>query len=302
VQGIARDVTDRKQLEIQLRQSQKMESIGQLAAGIAHEINTPTQYVGDNLRFVQEASQAHIQVMEKYGELFEAAQSGSVSEGLLAEVGKAIKKADLEFVNLEVPKALKQSLEGLERIAKIVQSMKDFAHPDSTEKKAVDLNRAIESTINVARGEWKYVAEMETDFDLSLPPVPCLLGELNQMTLNLIINSSHTIADKMKTAGQGKGLIKISTRHEGDWAVMRISDTGAGIPLADRARIFDPFFTTKEVGKGTGQGLAISHTVVQKHGGTITFETAEGEGTTFIIRLPLHEIARTPDGLMKEAA
>lgn len=306
VQGIARDVTERKYLERQLRQSQKMQSIGQLAAGIAHEINTPTQYVGDNLRFIQEAYQAQTQVMEKFDELFEAAQSGSVSPEKLDEVRRVIKEADLEYVAVEVPKALKQSLEGVQRIAKIVQSMKDFAHPDSAEKKAVDLNRAIESTINVARGEWKYVAELETDFDLSLPPVPCLLGELNQMTLNLIINSSHAIADKMKTEGQGNGLIKITTRHEGDWAVIRVSDTGVGIPLAIRSRIFDPFFTTKDVGKGTGQGLAISHTVVEKHGGTITFETAEGEGTTFIIRLPLyestkHEITKTPGGLKAAA-
>jgi PAS domain S-box-containing protein len=301
VQGIARDVTERRQLERQLRQSQKMESIGQLAAGIAHEINTPTQYVGDNLRFMQEAYQAQTQVMEEYGGLFAAAQLGSVSAEQLEEVRRVIKEADLQYVAVEVPKALKQSLEGVDRIAKIVQSMKEFAHPDSAEKKAVDLNRAIESTINVARGEWKYVAELETDFDLSLPPVPCLVGELNQMTLNLIINSSHAIADKMKTEGQGKGVIKITTRREEDWAVMRVSDTGVGIPLQLRSRVFDPFFTTKEVGKGTGQGLAISHTVVEKHGGTITFETAEGEGTTFIVRLPLDELAKTPGGL-KEAA
>jgi PAS domain S-box-containing protein len=297
---LANDVTERRKLEVQLRQAQKLESIGQLAAGIAHEINTPTQYVGDNLRFIQESYQAHMQVMEKYGELFAAAQSGSVSAELLDEVSGVINAADLEYVGVEVPNALNQSMEGVKRIAKIVQSMKDFAHPDSSEKKAVDLNRAIDSTINVARGEWKYVAEMETDFDLSLPPVPCLLGELNQVTLNMIINSSHAIADRMKLEGQGKGLIKISTRHEGNWAVMRIRDTGAGIPLENRARIFDPFFTTKEVGKGTGQGLAISHSVVQKHGGTITFETAEGEGTTFIIKLPLHETSETP-GVLKAA-
>jgi signal transduction histidine kinase len=221
---------------------------------------------------------------------------------LLDEVTAVIKSADLEYVSAEMPKAIKQSLEGVERIAKIVQSMKDFAHPDSGEKKAADLNRAIESTINVARGEWKYVAEMETDFDTTLPLVPCLLGELNQMTLNMIINSAHAIGDKMKLKGQGLGLIKISTRYEGDWAVMRISDSGSGIPLAIRDRVFDPFFTTKEVGKGTGQGLAISHAVVEKHGGTITFETADGEGTTFIIRLPLHEWAEAPDGIVKEAA
>jgi PAS domain S-box-containing protein len=301
VQGIARDVTERMRMEGQLRQSQKMESIGQLAAGIAHEINTPTQYVGDNLRFIQEAYQTQTQLMEEYSRLFAAAQLGPISPELLNGVGKVIEQADLEYVALEVPKALQQSLEGIERIAKIVQSIKDFAHPDAAEKKAIDLNRAIESTINVARGEWKYVAQMETDFDPNLPLVPCLLGELNQMTLNLIINSSHAIAAKMKTAEQGMGVIRITTRREEDWAVMRISDTGEGIPRAVHSRIFDPFFTTKEVGKGTGQGLAISHTVVEKHGGTITFETAEGEGTTFIIRLPLHETEKMPGGL-KEAA
>jgi len=154
----------------------------------------------------------------------------------------------------------------------------------------VDLNHAIENTITVAKNEWKYVAEMETDFDPALPPVPCLPGELNQVILNMIINAAHAIADVMGDGSKGKGTIRITTRRDGNWAEIRISDTGTGIPEAIRDRIFDPFFTTKEVGKGTGQGLAIARSmIVDKHGGTIDFETQEGKGTTFIIRLPLEE-------------
>ncbi|MBW2127660.1 MAG: hypothetical protein JRH08_18935 [Deltaproteobacteria bacterium] len=154
----------------------------------------------------------------------------------------------------------------------------------------MDLNHAIENTITVAKNEWKYVAEMETDFDPALPPVPCLPGELNQVILNMIINAAHAIADVMGDGSKGKGTIRITTRRDGNWAEIRISDTGTGIPEAIRDRIFDPFFTTKEVGKGTGQGLAIARSmIVDKHGGTIDFETQEGKGTTFIIRLPLEE-------------
>jgi PAS domain S-box-containing protein len=291
--GIATDLTDRKILESQLRHSQKMESIGHLAAGIAHEINTPTQYVGDNARFVRDAFTDISAVLEKYNELFEAARDGRETGAIIEEVAKEIDLADLEYLSDEIPKAIQQSLEGVSRIAKIVQSMKDFAHPGTREKTAADLNKAIESTITVARNEWKYVADLETSFDRSLPPVPCLLGEINQVVLNLIINASHAIADVVGDAENARGTITVSTtRVNNEWAEIRIGDTGTGIPPEIQAKIFDPFFTTKEVGRGTGQGLAISHTVVvEKHHGKLDFETEPGKGTTFIIRLPLSEEA-----------
>jgi PAS domain S-box-containing protein len=296
-----RDITERKGLENKLLQAQKLESVGQLAAGISHEINTPTQYVGDNTRFLQDAFQDLLKVQQKYLQLVEACHSGTATADLLAEVEASAKEADVDYLIQEIPKALNQALEGTERISKIVQSMKDFAHPGASVMQPCDLNKAIESTITVACGEWKYVADMVRDFDLTLPLVPCLRGEFNQVVLNMIINASHAIGDAMGEGSARKGTITISTRCAGAWAEIRIGDTGTGIPEASRARVFDPFFTTKRVGKGTGQGLAISHTVVEKHGGTITFETAEGEGTTFIIRLPLQETAKMPDGL-KEAA
>jgi signal transduction histidine kinase len=188
----------------------------------------------------------------------------------------------------EIPKAIEQSLEGIERISKIVRSMKEFSHPGTYDKVAIDINRAIENTVTVARSEWKYVAEMMTEYDPSLPLVPCLPGDFNQVILNLIINATHAVSDIVGDGSKGKGAIKVSTHHQGNWAEIRISDTGPGIPEEIRSKIFDPFFTTKEVGKGTGQGLAISHSViVDKHKGTLDFETEAGKGTTFIIRLPI---------------
>lgn len=290
VLGVATDITERRRLEAQLRQSHKLKSIGQLAAGIAHEINTPTQYVGDNTRFLQDAFPDLTRVMEKSDQLLAAYQSGTITPELVAEMEQVTEQADVEYLMAEIPRAIQQSLDGVERIAKIVQSMKYFAHPGSTGKKAADINKAIESAITVAANEWKYIAEMQTNLDQTLPLIPCLLGEFNQVILNMVINAAHAVADVVGDGSSGKGQITVSTTREDDWAVLRISDTGAGIPVEVRSRIFDPFFTTKEVGKGTGQGLAISHTViVEKHGGTISFETEIGRGTTFIIRLPLHE-------------
>ncbi len=291
--GICTDLTERKALENQLHHAQKMESIGQLAAGIAHEINTPTQYVGDNTRFVRDSFGELETVWEKFSELLASARAGLTPPELLAQVEKEMEAADVDYLLEEIPNALQQSLEGVTRIAKIVQAMKDFAHPGSNEKKAADLNKAIESTITVARNEWKYVAEVETHFDATLPLVPCLLGEFNQVILNMTINASHAIADVVGDGANGKGKITITTANIADeWAEIRISDTGTGIPPHARSRIFDPFFTTKEVGKGTGQGLAISHhVIVEKHKGQLSFETETGQGTTFIIRLPLVEPA-----------
>ena len=276
-----------KSLQVQLVQAQKLESIGQLAAGIAHEINTPTQYVGDNTRFLQDSVADLIEIIDLYDGLLDPAQEHRPCAERSAEAKAALERLDMEFLREEIPKAISQSLEGVERVATIVRSMKEFSHPGAVERQLADLNRAIESTITVARNEWKYVAEMVTDLDASLPLVPCLLGDVNQVVLNMIVNAAHAIKGVVGDTGE-KGTITVTTRCAGSWVEARIRDTGSGIPPEIRPRIFDPFFTTKEVGKGTGQGLAIAHTViVQKHGGEIKVESEVGQGTTFIIRLPL---------------
>ncbi len=301
--GIFRDITDRRRLESQLVQAQKMESVGQLAAGIAHEINTPTQYVGDNTRFLEDVFRDLAPLLANCNQLCKAAGEGEVPGQLVAGVVAAAKEADLEYLINEIPKAIGQSLEGVERVAKIVRSMKDFSHPGGETKQAVDLNRALESTLTVCRNEWKYVAEAVTDLDPDLPLVTCLPGECNQVFLNLIINAAQAIGDKLADKSTEKGTITVATRHDGNWAEIRIGDTGTGIPEESRSRIFDPFFTTKEVGRGTGQGLAIAHSVItEKHGGTIDFETEIGRGTTFIVRLPTSGESSSSKGAESEEA
>jgi PAS domain S-box-containing protein len=293
--GVIQDVTERKALEGQLVHAQKLESIGQLAAGIAHEINTPTQYIGDNTRFVQEAFNDISVFLGAYREVLRSAHSGSIHAELIERCEAAAERADLDYLSEEIPKAIQQSLDGVARVAKIVSAMKEFSHPGNEEKTPLDLNRAIESTITVARNEWKYVAEMETDLDPNLPPVPGLPGELNQVVLNILVNAAHAIADHAGSDPSAKGRIRVSTRCDADWVELRIADTGSGIPEAIRPKIFDPFFTTKPVGRGTGQGLGIARSIiVHKHGGTIDFETEVGRGTTFVIRLPLHAAAEPP--------
>ena len=283
-----RNITQRKILEGQLVQAQKLESIGQLAAGIAHEINTPTQYVGDNTRFLQESIADLQKVLEEFKSLLSSVEDGSVTTEKIAKVKTVMEDVDLDYLLDEIPISIEQSLEGIDRVAHIVRAMKEFSHPGSKEKIPVDINKAIETTITVSRNEWKYVAEMETDFHIELPMVPCLPGEFNQVILNMITNAAHAIGTIVGDGSNGKGVIKIVTSCNGGWAEIRISDTGTGIPEANKDKIFNPFFTTKEVGKGTGQGLAIAHNViVERHGGQIIFETEESKGTTFIIRLPI---------------
>jgi len=282
------DTTERKILEEQLRQAQKLEAIGQLAAGIAHEINTPAQFVGDNAKFLQETWPVVDKILRLCLQLREQSLAGCVAPELIAELMQCTEQADPAYLLHEVPQAVAQALDGVGRISKIVRAMKEFSHPGSEGKCAVDLNHAIETTIAVARNEWKYVADVQTCFADNLPPVPCLAGEFNQVILNLLINAAQAIGEVVKKGSEAKGTITITTKAEGDWVEVQIKDTGAGIPENVRGRIFEPFFTTKEVGKGTGQGLALAHTViVKKHGGKIWFESEVAKGTTFFLRLPL---------------
>jgi PAS domain S-box-containing protein len=268
---VAWDITQIKHLQTQLAQAQKLESVGQLAAGIAHEINTPIQYIGDNGKFLEDGFRDLIAFAGSHPN----PADGGIEQGVF------------DYLKVEIPRAITQLLEGVDHVARIVRAMKEFSHPGPVEKTPVNINRAIESTILVSRNEWKYVTEVTTDFDPDLPPVPCIPGEFNQVILNLIVNSAHAIADVVSDSGR-KGIIHIATRQNGAQVEIRVSDTGAGIPEAIRSNIFNPFFTTKPVGKGTGQGLAIAHAViVQKHNGALKVESEPGRGTTFIIQLPL---------------
>jgi signal transduction histidine kinase len=286
-EGMTEDITERKLLQSQLLHTQKLESIGQLAAGIAHEINTPTQYVGDNVRFLKGAFQDLKNLLANYERMLAAAQSNTLSCEAVQETTAAVERADAGYLLEEIPKAIEQTIEGVTRVSTLVSAMKEFSHPGTKEKTPVDLNHAIENTLAVAGNEWKYVATVETEFDPSLPLVSCLPGELNQVILNLIVNAAHAIADVVEKGGSEKGKIRVQTRNCPEWIEIRVQDTGTGIPEKVRGRIFDPFFTTKEIGKGTGQGLSIARSVVvDKHGGSIHFETEEGKGTTFIVRLP----------------
>jgi PAS domain S-box-containing protein len=291
---IGSDVTDREILGQQLRQAQKLEAIGQLAAGIAHEINTPTQYVGDNTRFLQESWHSFNELLAIAQEMRQLAAAGPIPPQTLQRFDALAQAADFEYLQTEIPRAIEQSLDGIERVAKIVRAMKDFSHPGSEEKRSIDINQAIETTITVARNEWKYVSDVDTHFDSNLPLVPCHAGEFNQVILNLVINAAQAIAQALENGSQGKGKIVVSTVRDQDWVEISISDTGAGIPEAVRSRVFEPFFTTKPVGKGTGQGLALAHTaIVRRHGGKIWFDSELGKGTTFYIRMPLAQPAKT---------
>jgi PAS domain S-box-containing protein len=277
VTAVIRDVTERKARDCQLAHIQKLESIGQLAAGVAHEINTPIQYIGDNLRFIQGAFRSMAQVLD--------AARGSEDAGDVDRLAQAL---DLNYVVNETPQAIQQAIEGAERVTEIVKALKEFSHPGSFQTTPVDLNHLLENAVLISRNKWKSVADLRTELDASLPPVRCLAGELSQVFLNLIVNAADAIASAQQEEPERKGELLISTRHDGQFAEVRVQDNGTGIPREAQTRVFDPFFTTKPVGSGTGQGLAIAYTIVaRKHRGSIEFETEVGAGTTFIVTLPI---------------
>ena len=280
------DVSDRKALERQLAIAQKLESVGELAAGIAHEINTPTQYIGDNLHFLSTAFTGLKEALAGVEAVARRLAAASGDAQALADIDAARTGADVDFLLEEAPHALEQSVEGVGRVTAIVSAMKKFSHPGGEEKTAVDVNAAVENTVIVAKNEWKYVADVDLELDRTLPPVMCLPGDFNQVLLNILVNAAHAVGEKVKGTTD-KGRIVIRTEADGDFFKLSVTDTGMGISEANRPKIFDPFFTTKEVGKGTGQGLAITHNiVVAKHGGSIDFESEPGVGTTFVVRVP----------------
>jgi signal transduction histidine kinase len=293
-QQLKQQMNDRLRMEIELRNAQKLEAVGRLAAGIAHEINTPTQFVNDSIHFVRESMGNLQRLLQRYRDICQALSRGERTVEAVRDLSEAEDEADLPYLLEEIPSALDRASEGLARVATIVRSMKEFAHPGQAEMAEVDLNRAISTTLTIARSEYKYVAELETCFG-DLPPVPCYVGEFNQAILNLVINAAHAVGDVVAKT-DAKGRITVRTEREGDFALVSVSDTGAGIPPEICDHIFDPFFTTKEVGRGTGQGLPIARSViVDKHRGQITFESEVGKGTTFFIRLPLQHIGGAKD-------
>ena len=288
---VVRDISHRKheekekeKLQSQLLHAQKLESVGQLAAGIAHEINTPTQFIGTNIDFLDDACQDIIEFMETTQNIIKKAP-----DEIREKIEEAMEEADWEYLVEEFPHAISQSKDGVQRVSSIVRAMKEFSHPGSKEKKLCSINQIIETTVTVARNEWKYVADVDLDLEEALPQVPLMADEMGQVVLNMLVNAAHAIGEKLGENSEGeKGTITIRTRKADDQVELVISDTGMGIPEKSQNRIFDPFYTTKKVGKGTGQGLAISHDVItEKHGGSVTFTTEMGEGTSFIIRLPV---------------
>ena len=283
--NVVENITQTKALEVELRHAQKLESVGRLAAGVAHEINTPIQFIGDNIHFLQTAFRDLFALRE--GKTALLAEPVAAIAGLAEALAELDRRADVEYLAAEIPKAITQSLEGVTQVARIVHAMKQFSHPDiGNEQSSVDLNASIQSTLTVARNEIKHVADVETELG-ELPMILGYAGDLNQVLLNLLVNAAHAIGDVMEKTGE-RGRITVRTSVDGDHVVASIGDTGGGIPEAIRERVYDPFFTTKEVGKGTGQGLALARAiVVDKHHGELTFVSEIGVGTTFSVRLPV---------------
>jgi signal transduction histidine kinase len=287
------EIAERKHMQQELVQAQRLESIGHLAAGIAHEINTPSQYIKINARFIQGLFAEVDKLLGNLVELLEAAKNRNIAEELIKEVDRNLREADVEYIRQEVPEAIQHSLDGIDRVAGIVQALKEFAHPETGQRQSIDINRTIESVLAISRNEWTRVAELVTDFDPRIPPISCLPGDINQAILNLVVNAAEAIAGVVGDGSHNKGTLTVRTAHQGDAVEIHIGDTGAGIPAGIRDKIFDQFFTTKDVGKGTGLGLSIAYSVIaQKHKGTITFETEDSKGSTFVVRLPLSD---TPD-------
>src|SRR5579863_559175 len=280
------EMHERERMAIELRLAQKLESVGRLAAGVAHEINTPIQYVGDGVAFLESAHADQERLLAAYREAFFRLGSGEPAASVLEAVRRAEEDVDLEFLRVEIPKAFERTLEGVGRVAAIVRAMKEIAHPEVNAQKPADLNHAIETTLLVAHNEYKYSAQVETQLG-SIPEVICNVGELNQVFLNLIVNAAHAIQDSGKDAATGRITITTTAAREG--VVICIADNGCGIPNENLEKIFDPFFTTKPVGRGTGQGLAIVRSIVaEKHGGSLEARSTVGVGTRFTIKLPVN--------------
>jgi len=288
-QQLERDIAARRRLELELQNGEKLRAVGQLAAGIAHEINTPVQFVGDSVHFLRTSFQELSGLLDQYSTFCFAVEDGQGGQGAphdLTGVRAVEASIDLSSLREDVKMAFERVDEGVLRVTEIVRAMKEFGHADQRETVAFDLNRGILNTLTVARNEIKHIADVELELD-DLPLVSCNAGEINQVFLNLVVNAAHAISERMGP-DYDRGKIVIRSMVQGDQVMITIADDGPGMPASVAARIFEPFFTTKEVGRGTGQGLPIARSIiVDKHAGSLTFETAPGVGTTFRIRLPI---------------
>lgn len=274
------ELTSRRRQEVETRHDQKLEAIGRLASGVAHEVNTPIQFIGDNLNFLSDAFSNVVGLLDAYRSLSRSDQPTPWQQRLeLLQDAEAV--ADLDFFLDEVPEAITQALEGVERVAAIVRALKAFGHPDGDTPRPADLNEIVSNTLTIARNETKYVAEV-TFTPGDLPPIACFAGDLGQVVLNLVVNAAHAISD----AGRSHGEITVSTGSGPAAVWLEVADNGAGISREIQEHVFEPFFTTKEIGRGTGQGLALARALVDRHGGSIRFESEPGEGTMFHIELP----------------
>lgn len=285
-EALEQEIQDRTRLESELVEAQRLETIGQLAAGIAHEINTPAQYVADNTRFLQSEFSSILKIIDQYASQLDSNSPSKSWAERSQEIADSLQTIDYEFIRDEIPLAINQSLEGIERISGIIKAMKDFSHPGSDERVFADLNTAIKSTAMVCSNKWKFFADLELELDEALTPIPCYTSQLNQVFLNLIVNAVDAIESRFSDSGE-RGIIKIRTKNEIGAVVISVEDNGIGMSQEVSEKMFNPFYTTKEVGKGTGQGLSISRDIiVNKHQGVIRCTSEVGVGTTFTIVLP----------------
>jgi signal transduction histidine kinase len=284
---VARDITQRSELEAKLRQSQKLESIGQLSSGIAHEINTPTQYVSDNIAFLGVAFVSCLNIIRMTQTMINKDIS-KITQQEIDDIKTIFQDNDMDFVMTEIPLAIEQSSEGLQRVKKIITAMKSFSHTNQGKMSLVDIREAIESTITVSRSEWRYIAKLVTNFSDALPKLNCLRDEFNQVILNFIVNAAHAIEEKYGKKSNAMGCISINVYQQDNNIKITINDDGIGMRSELKERIFDPFFTTKELGKGTGQGLSMAYlAIVEKHKGSIEVTSQPNIGTTFNISIPI---------------
>jgi PAS domain S-box-containing protein len=289
--AIVRDISERlrqrkekEDIQAELLQKHKLESVGQLAAGLAHEINTPTQFIGSNIEFL---SDSYTDTINFIAEL----ESASLKwpDEVRKQTTEALEALDWDYLKTEIPKAITESKNGIDRVTSLLAAMKRFSHPGSSEMINVDLHEIIDTSLTVSRNEWKYVAGIVKEYDTALPKIPLLVDQMGQVILNMVVNASQSIQEKRTRSGnQEMGVITISTRLVGEEVELIFQDNGIGIAAPILKKVFDPFFTTKEIGKGTGQGLAICHDVItKKHHGRLTVSSEEDSGATFNIRLPL---------------
>ncbi len=293
VEGLLVDQTDMIQVRKRLDRTRLLQSMGQLAAGIVHEINTPIQFIGDNLQFLSESFE---QIFELIRQDRQVEPEKQVAAGDSQSVPVASDDSEFEYLRQEIPQAIRQSMDGIRHVAAIVTAMRDFSHIDERRMAPADLNKAVRSTLIIVHHQIKYVAEVQTSLDPDVPMVMCCIDDLNQVLINLLVNAAHAIGDVVGTGGAQKGIIRVATRKDGAFVEITISDTGTGIPEEVQKRMFEPFFTTKGHDKGTGQGLLYVKTiVVDKHHGTLTWDTQPGQGTTFTVRIPIEQKPRKTD-------